>query len=222
MAGVFSWCSPWFLEGASQFLDPSCGGFRCLFGKSLNSNCLRLTKGTCLSQAIWCFWLEITSTFWFTQIIHDLLMVLRSSPAFPMDFPRFSNDFWHRPGWKQVAPLLVHPSEPIRNHASQALFGCHPGRFGDACSYLPYIYVYACIYVYIIYIYSICTYVYVYIYVYPQPPGFAVNTILSSHLALCKGRCDRFTYVFLGWNRRCRVVVVMTFIRLRSFKCFFP
>ena len=168
MAGVFSWCSPWFLEGASQFLDPSCGGFRCLFGKSLNSNCLRLTKGTCLSQAIWCFWLEITSTFWFTQIIHDLLMVLRSSPAFPMDFPRFSNDFWHRPGWKQVAPLLVHPSEPIRNHASQALFGCHPGRFGDACSYLPYIYiyVYACIYVYIYIQYMyICIYIYIHMYV---------------------------------------------------------
>jgi hypothetical protein len=76
-------------------------------------------------------------------------------------------------------------------------------------------------YMYILYIYTVYVHMYIYIYVYPQPPGFAVNTILSSHLALCKGRCDRFTYVFLGRNRRCRVVVVMTFIRLRSFKCFF-
>ena len=65
---------------------------------------------------------------------------------------------------------------------------------------------------------------YIYIYVYPQPPGFAVNTILSSHLALCKDRCDRYRLCFSGakYCRRCRVVVVMTFIRLRSFKCFFP
>ena len=95
MAGVFSWCSPWFLEGASWI--PAVVGFAAsservsiptAFGWGREHVYLKTFDASDWKSH------QFTSTFWFTQMIHDLLMLLMDFPCFshgfPQFFPRFS------------------------------------------------------------------------------------------------------------------------------------